>query len=99
MSLKKVMSPQEASNALAMFGHVPGIGQRMAEDLWHLGLRSMQELRESDPELMYREICHHAGGHVDRCVLYVYRCAVAYARNPQLDPEMCKWWNWKGRTA
>lgn len=28
---------------------------------------------------------------VDRCMLYVFRCAVYYEH----DPELLKWWNWK----
>jgi len=28
-----------------------------------------------------------AGGTMDRCVLYVYRCAVAYANNPDSIPH------------
>jgi hypothetical protein len=34
---------------------------------------------------------------VDRCVLYVFRCAVYYANNKTHDPELLKWWNWKDR--
>jgi hypothetical protein len=32
---------------------------------------------------------------VDRCALYQYRLAVAYANGPITDPEKIKWWNWK----
>ena len=35
------------------------------------------------------------GGYMDRCVLYVFRCAVYYARNEEHDPDLLKWWNWK----
>lgn len=66
----------------------------MAVDLWQLGLRNMEQIATSDPEKMYEEICLQAGGHVDRCVLYVFRCAVAFACDEHLDPELCKWWNW-----
>jgi len=33
----------------------------------------------------------------DRCLLYVFRCAVYYAStSPELyDIEKLKWWNWK----
>ncbi|NMB56563.1 pathogenicity locus, partial [Candidatus Beckwithbacteria bacterium] len=30
----------------------------------------------------------------DRCLLYVFRCAVYYAKGGR-DPEKLKWWNWK----
>jgi hypothetical protein len=32
---------------------------------------------------------------VDRCMLYVFRCAVYYATNKKHDPKLLKWWNWK----
>jgi hypothetical protein len=32
---------------------------------------------------------------VDRCVLYVFRCAVYFASEAEHDPELLKWWNWK----
>jgi hypothetical protein len=34
---------------------------------------------------------------IDRCQLYVYRCAVYYAGTPGPDPEKLKWWNWKDK--
>lgn len=44
---------------------------------------------------MYARECARKGVRVDRCVLYVYRCAVYYASTPQPDPEKLKWWAWK----
>jgi hypothetical protein len=38
------------------------------------------------------------GQHVDRCVLYVFRCAVYFASESKHDPELLKWWNWKDGT-
>ncbi|MDR1218644.1 MAG: helix-hairpin-helix domain-containing protein [Treponema sp.] len=32
---------------------------------------------------------------VDRCALYQYRLAVAYANGTITDSEKLKWWNWK----
>ena len=34
------------------------------------------------------------GQHQDRCVLYVFRCAVYFATEPAPEPERLKWWNW-----
>ena len=41
--------------------------------------------------------CVRQGVKVDRCVLYVYRCAVYYANTSpdERKPELLKWWNWK----
>jgi hypothetical protein len=35
------------------------------------------------------------GKHIDRCVLYTFRCAVYYASNRNHTPSKLKWWNWK----
>ena len=35
------------------------------------------------------------GMHIDRCMLYVFRCAIYYASNDVYDSELLKWWNWK----
>lgn len=56
-------------------------------------------LRGADPEQMYERRCEQQGVLLDRCVLYVYRCAVYYASTPpeQHQPELLKWWNWKDK--
>jgi hypothetical protein len=74
---------------------IPGVGNNIAQDLWNLGYRSVHELKDQDPEEMYKRLCEHQGTHVDRCMLYVFRCAVYFASNEEHDPELMKWWNWK----
>lgn len=74
---------------------IPGVGPRIAEDLWDLGCRSVRDLKDRDPEEMYRRLCEIQGKHVDRCMLYVLRCAVYYASNEVHNPELLKWWQWK----
>ena len=80
---------------LKEFQHIPGVGKSISQDLWNLGLRSVQDLKGQDPEELYLKICAYQGTHVDRCMLYVFRCAVYYASNEQHDPELLKWWKWK----
>jgi hypothetical protein len=81
------------------FQRMPGVGKRVAQDLWDLGFRATAELAKADPEDMYARLCGLAGAHVDRCMLYVFRCAVHFAqseaRGETPDPESLKWWNWK----
>jgi hypothetical protein len=81
-------------DSLHDFQRIPGIGPSMADDLWELGYRSVAELRGEEPEVMYQRLCELSGGHVDRCVLYVFRCAVYFSSNEARDPELLKWWNW-----
>lgn len=80
---------------LKEFRQIPGVGKSIAEDLWDLGLRSVSDLKNQDPEALYTRLCTFQGTHVDRCMLYVFRCAVYYASNDVYDAELLKWWNWK----
>jgi hypothetical protein len=74
---------------------IPGVGSSLAQDLNELGIHEIVDLNGSDPESMYAELCDLRGSKVDRCVLYVFRCAVYYANHSDHDPELLKWWNWK----
>ena len=74
---------------------IPGVGPSIAEDLWNLGLRSVSQLKRQDAEKLYAKHCIQRGMPVDRCVLYVFRCAVYFASRKKHDPELLKWWNWK----
>jgi len=53
-------------------------------------------LRGKDPENLYRLSNEHCGVIQDRCLLYVFRCAVYYA-NGGRDSEKLKWWYWKDK--
>lgn len=83
--------------ALAELKQIPGVGKSIAEDFWNIGLRSIEDLQGRDPEDLYAAICAFQGCHVDRCMLYVLRCAVYYASETDPDSELLKWWNWKDR--
>ena len=74
---------------------IPGIGKSLSQDLVDLGYRKVSDLSGETPETMYQNLIILRGQHIDRCVLYVFRCAVYYASQPVHDPELLKWWNWK----
>ena len=76
---------------------IPGVGKSLSQDLVDLGYRKVEDLRGEDPERMYQNLCSQRGQHIDRCVLYVFRCAVYFAGNAVHKPELLKWWNWKDR--
>lgn len=80
---------------LKEFRKIPGVGKSISQDLYDLGYRSIEELKNQNPEEMYTNICAHKGMQVDRCMLYVFRCAVYFVSNEIHDPELLKWWNWK----
>jgi hypothetical protein len=77
---------------------IPGIGPSLAKDLRELGYEEVEDLRAEDPEAMYSRLNQIRGVRQDPCVLYVFRCAVYYAASTDPDPELLKWWSWKGRT-
>ena len=76
---------------------IPGVGPSIAADLRSLGFRQVADLAGGNPEKMYRDLCKRSGKELDRCLLYVFRCATYYASNRVHDPELLKWWNWKER--
>jgi len=74
---------------------IPGIGPQMARGLYDLGFQRVEDLQGQDPEAMYNSLMDIRGLQVDRCVLYVFRCAVYFASHQEHAPELLKWWNWK----
>ncbi len=85
--------------ALKQLQTIPGVGKSIAEDLWALNIRRVADLKGRDPGLLYERSCRIAGRPVDRCLLYVFRCAVYYATEKKHHPELLKWWNWKDKTS
>ena len=81
--------------ALRDLRRIPGVGASIAEDLWDLGVRAVTQLDGADPEALYDELCVLRGVHIDRCMLYVLRCAVYFAGPGPHEPELLKWWAWK----
>lgn len=76
---------------------IPGIGPAMERDLKDLGISRVKDLASKQPQKLYDRLCRLRGSSIDRCVLYVFRSAVYYAKNKKRDPELLKWWNWKDR--
>ena len=74
---------------------IPGVGKAMAADLRQLGLEYVEDLSGQNPQELYDRLCILQDKKLDRCVLYVFRCAVYYAEHTQYEAELLKWWNWK----
>jgi hypothetical protein len=74
---------------------IPGVGKSIAEDLRIIGIKQVNDLRNRNPEVLYNDLRKRMGKPIDRCMLYVFRCAVYFASNTKHDPEKLKWWNWK----
>lgn len=84
--------------AMKELQQIPGVGKSIARDLIALGITSIPDLKNRVPEEMYTESNRLAGVQQDRCLLYVFRCAVYFSKKKQHDPELLKWWNWKEKT-
>lgn len=76
---------------------IPGVGKQIAQDLNDIGIFSVDELKNKDPQKLYDKMCKTQGFKIDLCMLYAMRCAVYYASTKNHNPELLKWWNWKDR--
>ncbi|MBA2613986.1 MAG: pathogenicity locus [Bacteroidetes bacterium] len=76
---------------------IPGVGVSIANDLVNIGITSIEQLKGKDPYILYDESNKFSGAVQDRCLLYVFKCAVYYAETPssKQDDEKLKWWSWK----
>lgn len=72
--------------------NVPGIGAKKEQELMELGYDSLEALKSADPDELYVKACLHQSQQLDKCVLYAFRCAVAYAKDPNHDPSKYRWW-------
>ena len=82
--------------AIKNLRQIPGVGKSIANDLWNIGINHVNDLVGQSPEQLYKLSNEHAGVIQDRCLLYVFRCAVYFAQTPPelRDAEHLKWWNW-----
>lgn len=90
MNRKGLINPQ-----IKELMQIPGVGKSIAADLINIGINEVSDLKGKDPELLYNKSNKFAGVVQDRCLLYVFRCAVYFASNKKHNPEKLKWWNWK----
>jgi hypothetical protein len=76
---------------------IPGVGPSIAADLLAIGIKTIDDLKGKDPELLYRRSNRKAGVVQDRCLLYVFRCAVYYASTMRPAAGKLQWWYWKDK--
>lgn len=70
------------------------VGPAIENDFHLLGIRTVAELAQKDPERLYSRLCKVTGQKQDPCVLDTFRAAVAQARDPFLPHQQCQWWYW-----
>jgi len=61
----------ERKKILKEFQKIPWVGKTVSQDLWDLGFRSIEDLKDLDPETLYENLCEIQQCKVDRCMLYV----------------------------
>lgn len=76
---------------------IPGVGKSIAIDLFDLGINSVSALKGQDPQLLYDKLCEKRNTRIDRCVLYVFRCAIYFASHKRHDSKKLDWWYWKDK--
>ncbi len=89
----KTYSPKDLQ--IKELRQIPGVGVSIANDLINIGITSIKDLKNRDPEELYYLSNKYAGMVQDRCLLYVFRCAVYYASETNHKKEKLLWWNWK----
>lgn len=73
---------------------IPGVGKSIAADLRAIDMDRPSCLKGKRPEWLYDKMCKQQGKKIDRCMLYVMRCAVYYVSNKMHKPGLLLWWNW-----
>lgn len=84
-------------NALKELQTVPGVGKSIANDLWNIGIRKIDNLAGQSPKKLYEKLNQISGTKNDICLLYTFRCAVYYATEAKLEKDKLKWWYWKDK--
>ena len=85
------------SSSLQQLQQIPGVGKTIARDMHNIGIHSIDALKGRQAQQLYAKLCQFKAFPVDRCMLYVFRCAIYYASNTDHDPQLLKWQNWKDK--
>ena len=85
------------SSSLQELEQIPGVGKTIARDMHNIGIHSIDALKGLQAEQLYYRLCEFKAFTADRCMLYVFRCAIYYASNNDHDPQLLKWENWKDK--
>ena len=70
------------------------VGPAMIRDFLLLGISTVEQLVDREPENLYNELQMRRGQKIDICCLDVFVVAIKQARNPNLPPEQCQWHYW-----
>jgi hypothetical protein len=89
--------PQTTMDDTRELEDLAGIGAAMLGDFDLLEVRSVAQLAQEDAAELYARLGELTGAPHDICVLDVFECAIAQARDPELPAEQRNWWWWSRR--
>ncbi len=71
------MSKQsEKSKAIKRLQSLRNIGPTTAEKLYSIGIKTPEQMKQSDPAKLYKKLKKKSGSKLDKCVLYQLQGAV-----------------------
>ncbi len=73
------MTDEDRESVLKELRTIPVVGEKVAEPLYMLGIRSVKELIGKSPEDMYGELRTMKGYYVEQCMLNQLKVAVSMA--------------------
>ena len=74
-----LMTDDDKESVLKELRTIPVVGEKVAEPLYMLGIRSVKELIGKSPEDMYGELRTMKGYYVEQCMLNQLKVAVSMA--------------------
>ena len=74
-----LMTDDDRESVLKELRTIPVVGEKVAEPLYMLGIRSVKELIGRSPEDMYGELRTMKGYYVEQCMLNQLKVAVSMA--------------------
>ena len=75
-------------------GDLEGVGKATLGDFKLLGIESVSALANEDAMVLFQRMCELTNSRQDPCVYDVFACAIAQARDPELEASERKWWTW-----
>jgi pathogenicity locus Cdd1 protein len=87
----------DKDRVLKEFQKIPGVGKACSLDFWNIDLRSIEDLSEKNPAVLYDKLNTITGAKHDICMLYTFRCAVYFASEEKHDIKKLNWWYWKDK--
>jgi hypothetical protein len=97
MPVRKPKDPLHTA-MLNDFRAISGVGKSIAQDFIDMGFTTRKQLIGKNPQQLYDDFCRMRGMHIDRCMLYVFRCAVYFVSCDVHETEKLNWWYWKNKT-